>query len=374
MASRQLNLADENERYSTFRTWPNPNMRPHELSANGFYYTNYQDIVKCFACGLELGDWQLGDDPFLEHQNWRPNCPFLRDFFMNDIRHREDFVSHTHRIHVVSEVCPLHARTHQNDNNGVNMVQNALEMLGINETGPPVHSVFVSPGSRLQSFKTWPISMKLRPERLCEAGFFYSGHGDKTVCFHCGKEVSNWTDGDDPWVEHARWSPKCSYVILNQGRDFVENVTGNARSPADSMNLRDVNIPAELRDSIEIRENAEIENPSNQEPVGSQPESQAEAFQLDSSQPGASTGAVKKSGKSGGSKSRRSNSTKAKASKGSFTGSKSSDKDNRTATAKSSVNKEKNGEASKKDESLISDDRLCKICWQEQLESLPRCS
>lgn len=36
----------------------------------------------------------------------------------------------------------------------------------------------------------------------------------------------DWEIDDDPWVEHARWSPLCSYVLLSKGKRFVEEVGG----------------------------------------------------------------------------------------------------------------------------------------------------
>lgn len=43
-----------------------------------------------------------------------------------------------------------------------------------------------------------------------------------TICFYCGKAIGNWTDNDDPWTEHAKWSRKCSYLLLSKGRKFVD--------------------------------------------------------------------------------------------------------------------------------------------------------
>lgn len=33
--------------------------------------------------------------------------------------------------------------------------------------------------------------------------------------------LRNWESGDDAWVEHARWFPKCSFLLQNRGVDFV---------------------------------------------------------------------------------------------------------------------------------------------------------
>lgn len=39
----------------------------------------------------------------------------------------------------------------------------------------------------------------------------------------------DWEKDDDPWVEHARWSPDCSFVILNKGKQFVKEFSHEVR-------------------------------------------------------------------------------------------------------------------------------------------------
>lgn len=46
------------------------------------------------------------------------------------------------------------------------------------------------------------------------------------LCFCCNQGLMDWEVNDDPWVEHARWSPLCSYVLLSKGKRFVEEVGG----------------------------------------------------------------------------------------------------------------------------------------------------
>lgn len=56
---------------------------------------------------------------------------------------------------------------------------------------------------------------------LSEAGFFYTGKNDETICYYCGGGLKDWQEEDDPWQEHARWFPRCPFVIVNKGQDFV---------------------------------------------------------------------------------------------------------------------------------------------------------
>lgn len=55
---------------------------------------------------------------------------------------------------------------------------------------------------------------------------FSTGKSDETICFCCNQGLKEWETHDDPWVEHARWSPTCSFVLLSKGKDFVEEVGG----------------------------------------------------------------------------------------------------------------------------------------------------
>jgi len=57
-----------------------PNLTPESLAAAGFYHHPDKgatgqdaDTCKCFLCGLSLGGWDEGDDPFEEHAN-RSGC------------------------------------------------------------------------------------------------------------------------------------------------------------------------------------------------------------------------------------------------------------------------------------------------------------
>lgn len=44
------------------------------------------------------------------------------------------------------------------------------------------------------------------------------------VCFCCNESLSNWENVDEPWKEHARCSPNCSFLLLSKGREFVDEI------------------------------------------------------------------------------------------------------------------------------------------------------
>ncbi|CAC5409103.1 BIRC7_8 [Mytilus coruscus] len=78
---------------------------------------------------------------------------------------------------------------------------------------------------RRATYKNWPPNLDfLHPLDLSECGFFYSNFGDCVRCFHCGIGLRNWESDDNPWVEHARWSRKCPYLLQKKGQEFIDSV------------------------------------------------------------------------------------------------------------------------------------------------------
>ncbi|XP_069101012.1 E3 ubiquitin-protein ligase XIAP-like [Argopecten irradians] len=107
-------------------------------------------------------------------------------------------------------------------------VKQKLIPLGINFDKPkfPAYSVLTV---RISSYRGWSGSQ--RPKVMAEAGFVYAGFADYTRCFFCGGGLKNWEDGDDPWIEHARWFPNCVFLKQNKGVEFVQLVHEGFDSP-----------------------------------------------------------------------------------------------------------------------------------------------
>ncbi|KAJ2951083.1 hypothetical protein O0L34_g5463 [Tuta absoluta] len=209
------NTADmrrEEDRLKTFEKWPVPFLKPETLARNGFYYLGRGDEVRCAFCKVEIMRWVEGDDPALDHQRWAPQCTFLRR-------------------QAASGNVPLESPDSTGrDECGIQLpptATNAVRMPG------PVHQKYASEAARLRSFKDWPRCMPQKPEDLAEAGFFYTGQGDKTKCFYCDGGLRDWEPEDVPWEQHARWFDRCAYVQLVKGREYVQKVISEATSPAE---------------------------------------------------------------------------------------------------------------------------------------------
>uniref|UniRef100_A0A2K6G4S2 RING-type E3 ubiquitin transferase n=1 Tax=Propithecus coquereli TaxID=379532 RepID=A0A2K6G4S2_PROCO len=173
-------MSTEEARFLTYHMWPLTFLSPSELARAGFYYIGPGDRVACFACGGKLSNWEPKDDAMSEHRRHFPNCPFL---------------------------------------------ENSLETLrySISNLSMQTHA------ARMRTFMYWPSIVPVRPEQLASAGFYYVGRNDDVKCFCCDGGLRCWESGDDPWVEHAKWFPRCEFLIRMKGQGFVDEI--QARYP-----------------------------------------------------------------------------------------------------------------------------------------------
>lgn len=83
---------------------------------------------------------------------------------------------------------------------------------------------FLEYNERVKSYENAPRDSYVHENRkqLAAAGFFYTGNEDETICYYCGGGVKAWSREDIPWVEHARWLPGCSFLLVSKGFDFAQ--------------------------------------------------------------------------------------------------------------------------------------------------------
>lgn len=186
--SNALCMHIEADRLKTFNDWPCTFLKPKNLAKAGFYYTKKEDLVKCAYCGVEIGKWQRGDDIVTDHKRWSPNCTFLNNNTMpsNEQFNDGEDTCGKYGIEIKPNSFPEgETRTTRTNLNGLLIQQSK---------GPtyPNYAIF---DNRLLSFTEWPRSMKQKPAELADAGFFYTGKGDQTLCFHCGGGLKDWEVG-----------------------------------------------------------------------------------------------------------------------------------------------------------------------------------
>ncbi|XP_077525645.1 death-associated inhibitor of apoptosis 2-like isoform X2 [Haemaphysalis longicornis] len=227
--------ASEEARFETFYDWPLLFLPPRRMAEAGFYYFHDNDRVRCAFCRGVVHGWEPGDDPLREHARHYPCCPFLLN---PEVGRGRDECGHESwqrgRSRPEGERAALLA-----SNGGPNVHLKApmahLTKLGVAVHTGPKHPSQASPDARLRSFDKWPATCPKRPPELVKAGFFYIGLQDYTKCFHCDGGLCNWDASDDPWEEHARWFPRCQFVLLNKGEAFIEQCLQRHRSHLNSV-------------------------------------------------------------------------------------------------------------------------------------------
>jgi hypothetical protein len=94
-----LYMESEAKREESFShsTWPHngTHLTPVRLAAAGFYAAptaRAPDRVVCFACENALTNWDVTDDPWVEHKTWYPQCPFVQGKQTGNIPKRRNIV------------------------------------------------------------------------------------------------------------------------------------------------------------------------------------------------------------------------------------------------------------------------------------------
>lgn len=212
----------EKLRLETYANWPLSYMKPEDLAAAGFYYTGMDDRVRCFECGVEICRWLRGDNPMADHQRWQDRCRFVRKVACGNVPLGVDPALIPKESTRSRDVCGPYEIQYRRGATA----DRCSPVACIGRPKPPKHSRFASYDARVESFATWPSANPQIQEFLADAGFFYIGKDDQTLCYHCGVGLKDWTANDDPWELHAIWFPKCLYLLAVKGQNYVNLVTG----------------------------------------------------------------------------------------------------------------------------------------------------
>lgn len=241
-------LNHEAIRLQTFENWTVPYVDKHQLALLGFYYFGPSDMVKCHFCGVEIGMWEEGDDVLTDHMRWSPYCILLRRGDTPNVPIDEDRLNQALPPAPTPDVYGVSERTNtvsegsidtisQDD---VHMYQHDLYRQGgidavfqgaLTITTPPrstisrpEHPEFAVEAKRIESYEDWPKTMRQKPQQLSDAGFYYTGKGDRVCCFSCGGGLKDWEENDDPWEQHAMWYGKCEYLKLMKDVEFLQKM------------------------------------------------------------------------------------------------------------------------------------------------------
>ncbi|CAC5426749.1 unnamed protein product [Mytilus coruscus] len=209
---RLLQYSSPLERQASYINWPvHSRFSRNQLVQAGFTYTGTEHIVRCFTCDYtaSANSWIPPENPSEAHARCSPECSFVLGIkmcptFNTSWINKYSFTDspiHTDSIVPVTDTSPTYRFTDE-----------SLQRLQY----PQFENVM----SRIQSYTN--VS-KQRPKLLAEAGYFYTGEADIVRCFCCGIGLAEWNHQDEPWVQHAKHSFKCSFLIREKGVDYVND-------------------------------------------------------------------------------------------------------------------------------------------------------
>ena len=210
------NLYFEKERLDSYVEWPVLFINPQKLAASGFYYLRQNDDVACIYCNGIIGCWEIDDDPDEEHLKHFPHCKFINGKALFNVNLKQsnildDLVKDDEDFPIPGEIVERSDDLHE-------------FVIGARQYHTPLIPRYSKLEDRIKSFVKWPTRLVQRPKQLAEAGFFYCKLSDHVKCFYCAGGLKNWEVDDDPWEQHARWYPKCLFVIIKKGIDFVNRI------------------------------------------------------------------------------------------------------------------------------------------------------
>ena len=81
----EINMKREADRRKIFEKWRVTFIDMNHIASAGFYSTKLVGVLCCAFCGVQLGDWEEGDNPFKEHQRWSPSCGFIKGLIVGII-------------------------------------------------------------------------------------------------------------------------------------------------------------------------------------------------------------------------------------------------------------------------------------------------
>jgi hypothetical protein len=199
-------------RRRTFSHWPHQTIPTKEqMITAGFFQCNVGDRVICLYCNLICQQWKGDiDDPIEVHKILSPKCPYVLFMLTPE---------ETSSVLIVNEI-----PTDSNSNQALFL--NNTNPLRFNEIvyTSPCHADFISIPSRQATFETWTNESSPSVDDLVKAGFFYTGANNIVTCFYCNGSLQNWSEKDNPLIEHIRWFPHCAYAKQLSGNELYNKV------------------------------------------------------------------------------------------------------------------------------------------------------
>ncbi|VDI71876.1 E3 ubiquitin-protein ligase XIAP [Mytilus galloprovincialis] len=178
---RTIKMSSPFERQRSLTKWIYGEV--NQILQAGFKYTGKLDLLYCETCETRTSylEWMGEKTPSEAHYNMSPHCELAKSqtqFNVNNVLYNRDYLYPKY--------------------------ENSYE--------------------RVSSFGKWQYGDIQSYTRLVNAGFFYKGWSDYTVCFCCGLWVAEWEKDEDPWKVHAKYCPVCLFLKKSKGLKYIRDI------------------------------------------------------------------------------------------------------------------------------------------------------
>nr|AFS51999.1 inhibitor of apoptosis protein [Dendrolimus kikuchii nucleopolyhedrovirus] len=197
------------DRHNSFKNYPiSDTTLINDLIINGFKFNQVDDHVVCQYCDVEIGNWSVHDCVESVHVALSPHCLYARKI----AQHNETSA-------------PL------DDEAAATAAFQTETILVKRGKVKCMYNCMSNVQARVNTFADhWPAVLRGLVSSIADAGLFYSGRGDETVCFFCDCRVHEWRIDDDAWRRHALANPQCYFVTAIKGDDFCSSSSSSSNS------------------------------------------------------------------------------------------------------------------------------------------------
>ncbi|AOT85579.1 iap1 [Cyclophragma undans nucleopolyhedrovirus] len=195
------------DRHNSFENYPiNDTEFINNLIVNGFKYNQIDDHVVCQYCDVEIGNWSANDRIEYVHAALSPHCLYAR----KAVQHSDASAPPFDTIEAIAAaVAPCPTKT-------ILIKRGKIKCM---------YSCMSNVQARVNTFADhWPAVLRGLVTDIADAGLFYNGRGDETVCFFCDCRVHEWHAGDDAWRRHALANSQCYFLVSVKGAEFCNNL------------------------------------------------------------------------------------------------------------------------------------------------------
>lgn len=260
----ELDLNYEKNRLKTFNNnWPHPYIIPSNLAKVGFWYTGPYDQVECYFCKITINCWEIGTNEIMEHWNEAQKaqilCPLLNQNLTKNIplepstelkqllqKSKDQLFKIDRRMYAYAET-PLEHMNEQRLESEYPYQSQYYEMAEILELSSynvdphyeiletikgivfetdkkPDFPKYKQISARLETFIGWPGTTNQNPQKMSEAGFFFTQKSDRVICYYCGGGLCDWQEEDDPWEQHALLYSDCVHLRAEKSSEYIKMV------------------------------------------------------------------------------------------------------------------------------------------------------